>query len=219
MITLIPGQSTLISPLQYQRGRDFSISSVLQLNCDISLSTITRWTIKNCTATSCLSSFSIDRRIITTTSELYIPSKSLNYGTYELQFTVIMSDAPNVTSSSAVYVQITPTGVIANLLQMGTSMITRGSQQDLLLDPGTFSIDLDEDSFDASVSVNDFSENLFDDIFVSNHRNGTTIIIVDCMAHLTFQTSMDYCCQLMILELIQTVHHVSPIDQVNFDCL
>ena len=76
-----------------------------------------------------------------------------------------MSDAHNVTASSAVYVQITPTGVITNLLQMGTSMITRGSQQDLLLDPGTFSIDLDEDTFDASVSVNDFSENLFDDFF------------------------------------------------------
>ena len=130
-----------------------------------------------------------------------------------------MSDVPNVTSSSAVYVQITPTGVIANLLQMGTSIITRGSQQDLLLDPGTFSLDLDEDTFDASVSVNDFSENLFEDFLVSKYSNGPMIIIVDCIAHLTFQRLTVYYYQSMILGLIQTVHHVSPIDQVNFDCL
>ena len=69
-----------------------------------------------------------------------------------------MSDAPNVTSSSTVYVQIIPTGVIANLLQMGTSMISRGTQQDLSLDPGRYSVDLDQDSFDASVSIHQFGK-------------------------------------------------------------
>ena len=139
--------------------------------------------------------------MMTTTSELYIPSKSLNYGTYELIFTVTMTDAPNVTSSSVVYVQIIPTGVIANLLQMGTSMITRGSQQDLLFDPGTFSIDLDENSFDPTVNINDFTLNLFDIFFsIQLFRNGTTNIIVDSIVHLIFQILVVYYCQSMILK-------------------
>ena len=33
-------------------------------------------------------------------------------------------------------------------------MITRGSDQDLFLDPGTFSVDPDEDYFDGTVRIN-----------------------------------------------------------------
>jgi hypothetical protein len=36
-------------------------------------------------------------------------------------------------------------------------MVTSGSQQDLELNPGAYSVDPDEDSFDASVSLNYFS--------------------------------------------------------------
>lgn len=60
--------------------------------------------------------------------------------------------SPNLTSSSSAYVQITPSGITANLVQYGTSMITRGHQQDLILDPGTYSVDLDQDTFNATVS-------------------------------------------------------------------
>ena len=160
LITLIPGQNTLALPFQYQRGYDLTISSMIDLNCDLSLLTNTKWTIKNCTSTSCLSPVSFDQRIITTLSELYISPKTLNYGIYELTLTVTMTDTPHMTSSSKVYIQITRTGVIANLLQMGTSIITRGNQQDLLLDPGTYSVDLDENSFDPSVSVNENWNNI-----------------------------------------------------------
>ncbi|CAF3624741.1 unnamed protein product [Adineta steineri] len=61
-----------------------------------------------------------------------------------------MIDSPNLKASSSAYVRITATGITANLVQLGTSMITRGDQQDLLLDPGTFSVDPDEDTFDAT---------------------------------------------------------------------
>ncbi|CAF1380176.1 unnamed protein product, partial [Rotaria sordida] len=61
-----------------------------------------------------------------------------------------MVKSPHPKSSSSAYVRITASGITANLVQLGTSMITRGSQQDLLFDPGTYSVDPDEDSFDAS---------------------------------------------------------------------
>ena len=63
-----------------------------------------------------------------------------------------MSASASVRSSSSAYVQIKSSGVIANLVALGTSMITSGYQQDLQLDPGTFSVDPDENVFNGSVS-------------------------------------------------------------------
>ncbi|CAF3754605.1 unnamed protein product [Adineta steineri] len=149
-ITLIPGQSSLSSPMSYRRSQDFYISSMIQFNCDGSLSTTTKWTVKNCTSISCSFEIVLNEKVMTTFSELYIPSRTLDYGVYQLTLTVTMIDLPNLKSSSSVYVRITATGITANLVQLGTSMITRGNQQDLLLDPGTFSVDPDEDTFDAT---------------------------------------------------------------------
>ncbi|CAF1004007.1 unnamed protein product [Adineta steineri] len=123
---------------------------MIQFNCDGSLSTTTKWTIKNCTSTSCSFEIILNEKVMTTFSELYIPSRTLAYGVYQLTLTVTMIDSPNLKASSSVYVRITATGITANLVQLGTSMITRGDQQDLLLDPGTFSVDPDEDTFDAT---------------------------------------------------------------------
>jgi len=63
-----------------------------------------------------------------------------------------MTGLSSLTTSSFVYVQITPSGITANLVQLGTSMITSGYEQDLNFDPGTYSVDPDENSFNASVS-------------------------------------------------------------------
>lgn len=151
-ITLIPCQSTLTSPISFPRSTGIVISSMIELNCDTSLPRILKWTIKNCTSASCSFELDLGRKIPTTFSELYIPPRTLNYGIYELTLSVTMSDIPTLTSSSTVYIRIIATGIIPNLIQLGTSMITRGHDQDLFFDPGTFSIDPDQDIFDASVS-------------------------------------------------------------------
>jgi hypothetical protein len=153
IITLIPSTSSFSSPLQFRRSQDFFLSSYLQLNCNGSLATTTKWTIHNCTST-CSNQIQMDPIVITTSSELFVPSKMLVYGIYQLTLTVSMIAAPNLISSKSAYVQITPSGITANLVQFGTSMITRGHQQDLLLDPGTFAVDPDSNIFNASVSFN-----------------------------------------------------------------
>jgi hypothetical protein len=150
-VTLIPSASTLSSPIEFQRSQDFYIVSIIQLNCNVSLSTITQWTIKNCSSI-CSYQMSMDSTIITTLSELYIPSRTLSYGTYELMLTVTMVNLILLTTSTSVYVRITPSGITANLIQLGTSMITRGHEQDLILNPGTYSVDPDENTFNTSVS-------------------------------------------------------------------
>jgi hypothetical protein len=149
---LIPSTSSLSSPIQYRRNEDFFISSNIQLNCINSLSTINQWTIYNCSSTNCSFQIQIDQTVQTTFSELYIPPQTLSYGIYQLKLTVTMVSSLNLISSSSAYVQIIPSGIFANLLQYGTPMITRGYQQNLTLDPGKFSVNLDQNIFNASVS-------------------------------------------------------------------
>ena len=78
--------------------------------------------------------------------------KKLPFGIFELELTITLNKYPTLNHSSSVYVEITPSGITANLVQLGTSMITSGFDQDLKLDPGSYSIDLDENTFDKDVS-------------------------------------------------------------------
>jgi hypothetical protein len=160
---LIPSTSSLLSPIQYRRNEDFLISSNIQVNCNNSLSTINQWTLYNCTSTGCSVQIQIDQTVQTTFSELYIPPQTLSYGIYQLKLTVTMTSSLNIISSSSAYVQIIPSGISANLLQYGTPMITCGYQQNLTLDPGRFSVDLDENIFNAAVSYYQF--NFFNTLF------------------------------------------------------
>jgi len=148
----MPSAPTLPTPLQYQRNQDFSISSLLNLNCNSSLAVNSKWTIASCTS-NCSLSIQLDQSIVTTSNELYIPAKTLDYGVYQLRLTVAMVVAPQFSTSISVYIKIITSSITVNLLAFGTSMITSGYKQDLLLDPGTHSIDPDTELFNASVSL------------------------------------------------------------------
>jgi len=124
------------------------------LNCNNSFSLNTKWTIKNCSSAICSYEIQLDPTIIETKfSELYIPSRTLAFGIYQLELTVTIIASSNLISSTSAFVKITPSGITANLVQLGTSMITRGNQQELKLDPGSYSLDLDGYTFDANVSL------------------------------------------------------------------
>ncbi|CAM2729577.1 unnamed protein product, partial [Rotaria socialis] len=150
IITLTPANSSLSSPLQYRRSEAFSISSYIQLNCSGSLSNTIEWKISHCTSTICSSETLQEQTIITTLSELYIPELTLDYGTYQFTLTVRMFAARQLSSEASAYIQIIPSNIVVNLVQFGPTMITRGYQQDLILDPGSYSIDPDTITFNAS---------------------------------------------------------------------
>jgi hypothetical protein len=159
-VTLIPGQSTLGSPLQYRKSDDFTISSLIQFNCNGSLSTSAKWTIRNCSSTNCSFQIQLNANVMTTSSELYIPSKTLDYGIYQLTLDVAMAAYPSLKASASGYVNIIQSNITVIVIQLALSLITYGYDQDILFDPGTYSIDPDEDSFDASVSNDCMKTNL-----------------------------------------------------------
>ena len=153
IITLTPVSSSLVSPLIFRRSQEISITSYLQLQCNGSLATIRRWTITRCTPICSSAALSLPSSIILTLSELFLPPRSLEYGTYELRLSVGISVAHEWTSTASVYVTIIRSPITPHLLPLGTSMITHGHGQDLLLDPGTYSFDPDALPFNASVSI------------------------------------------------------------------
>ena len=162
-VTLIPDGSSLSSPTSFRRNQDFYIISIIKLNCRQTLSITANWTIKNC-ASNCSNEISLDSSIVTTFSELYIPARTLSDGVYELTLTITMVNLPHLTTSTSVYVRITPAGITANLVLLGTSLITSGHKQNLVLNPGKFSVDLDKKLFNASVSnspINFYSKIIF----------------------------------------------------------
>ena len=64
-----------------------------------------------------------------------------------------MTVAPQLIATATAYLKITPTPIIPYLMPFGTSMIAHGRSQDLLLDPGSNSVDPDADTFNATVSI------------------------------------------------------------------
>ena len=151
MITLIPNMTSLVNPASYRKSQDFSISSNMILSCTSSLAISIKWTIGNCS--SACSAIQPNQSIITTSSELFIPARTLDYGTYELKVTVRMLASSNLKSSVSTYVTITRSGITANLVPLGTSIVTSGRQSNLTLNPGSYSIDPDAQTFNASVNI------------------------------------------------------------------
>ncbi|CAF0739918.1 unnamed protein product [Adineta ricciae] len=148
-VVLFPGQSSYNSPLQFRRSQDFYVGASFKVKCDTLFTIQIKWNIFNCTM-NCSVPANIDPSIDKTTSELMIPARTLTYGLYELILTVTMTGKHYSVTKQSVFVKINPTGTTANLVPYGTSVITSGEERNLVLDPGTHSIDLDENSFNAS---------------------------------------------------------------------
>ncbi|CAF3991133.1 unnamed protein product, partial [Rotaria sp. Silwood1] len=149
-MTLFPTPSSLEIPLQFRRSQDFYISATLTLNCAESLEIEAKWSIFNCTP-NCTVQATIDPSINLTLNELFIPARTLSYGVYELKLTVTMQALSNLFSSQSAFVKINPSGITANLVKFGTSLITSSYEENLILDPGKHSINPDETMFNASV--------------------------------------------------------------------
>ena len=100
-----------------------------------------KWTISRC-APNCSSHVRIDLpAVMMTFTELYIPAITLDIGLYLLNINVTMKEKPIWNGGAVAYVQIDPAGITANLVPLGTSIITHDQTKELILDPGRYSVD------------------------------------------------------------------------------
>ena len=120
-----------------------SLSSQTYFKCDTNYSFVYNWTM-----TFLLTGFSVDLTAnpTSTASQLVIPAYTLPYGVYGVQIraNLIANASYNTFYSTATsYVHILPTGLVINALQNGVSSQLVGSNQAFVLDPASFSLDLD----------------------------------------------------------------------------
>jgi hypothetical protein len=135
----------------YQMFVFLSISSHIELNCTQSLSITTSWKILTCSSSG-LDEAQLDRSVETTLNELFNPSQTLSNCRYELILTVRMVDLPALQTSSSIYLEIVRSNIITNLLAFDKPMVIHDYQQDLVLNPGEFSVDLNAITFYPNVS-------------------------------------------------------------------
>ena len=149
-LSLIPSRSNVPFPLSFRRNQDFYFTSVVTSECNFSFVLHYHWSIENCSSsifneTSRL----VDSSLLTSSSDFFVRSQTLPLGFYQIQLTVTRNNVSNRTKSA--FVRITPSGITANLVLFGTSMINVAVEQDLQLDPGNHSIGGDGKQFNASV--------------------------------------------------------------------
>ena len=152
-VTLIPiSASNLSFSLEYRRSQDLFFTSRIESNCNNALSTHFQWSLNNCALSNCLDAFPLDPTLLATitTKELDIAARTLPSGISERKYSVPMNLSSNFTTKKLAFVRITSFGITGNLVSLGTSMISSGSEGDLQLYPGLYSLDPDENQFNAS---------------------------------------------------------------------
>jgi hypothetical protein len=111
-----------------------------------------QWIIFTCLST-CSTQVSPDNLFNLTQNELYIQSHTLAYGIYEFNLTVTtISVSSTMSSSSSIFVEITDSNIITNLVLFGKLTIKHNFEQALILNPGKYSTDPNQIIFDSNVS-------------------------------------------------------------------
>ncbi|CAF1262786.1 unnamed protein product, partial [Adineta ricciae] len=150
MISFLPNNTSLLTPAQYRRSDNILINHIINNNCTPLHSYFKQWIVTNCTS-SCEFQVNINYLLNITTNQILIPARTLPYGVYRLKLVLTMiNSTATIIASSSVYIAIIPATIIVNLVQYGTSVITSSYENDLILDPGKYSINPDSDIFDAT---------------------------------------------------------------------
>ena len=151
-MSIILGIANISHPIQIQREEDFHLSSSIHIICNSSYRLTYQWKTYNCSSTTCSTSTIIHSNLVATFNDYFLPARTLSLGFYQIQLMDTMNRASlSISQSRSIYLLINPSDITANLVSLGTSLITNGIRQDLRFNPGEYSIDLDDDHFNASV--------------------------------------------------------------------
>jgi hypothetical protein len=104
------------------------------LNCKDLVLIKYQWIISNCTFNCSI----LNEKIQTSSNEIYFPSKILTFGIYEFKLTISLNSS--LLSQSIRIKIIKSQKLIVNLIESGTSEITLGQNQTLLMEPGKYSL-------------------------------------------------------------------------------
>jgi hypothetical protein len=134
---------------EYKFDEEIHIYPEIELYCQELLLTKSEWTISN------LNESNSTIEIIS--NELFLPSKFLKFGFYEIKLKMILISSITLTLTESINIQIIPTNkIIVNLIQSEVSKITIGENQELFLEPSKYSFHQDGSEFIKNVCLISF---------------------------------------------------------------
>lgn len=71
-----------------------------------------------------------------------------------MELLVTSTDHPSLSTSSSVYIEISRSTIITNLISSNTLKVLHNYEEDLVLNPGEYSFDLNQNIFDRNVNDN-----------------------------------------------------------------
>lgn len=134
----------------FDRSQEIHVTAFVILNCTHGSQLHWKWIVLQC-APICRDEVSLTDSIETTTDELTIPARMLAIGFYELRLRVTSTATPVINVSISVFIEMTHSSVVTNLVATDTAMLVHEYQQSLLLNPGKLSVDSNTLGIDPNV--------------------------------------------------------------------
>ncbi|KAG7157020.1 Polycystin-1-like 1 [Homarus americanus] len=151
IVSIIQGSISHETPLSFVKSKAANIYTLASLDCDLTSTTKKRWQLYRANGTGDLEAYIPTMDVIPSWNKahLSIPKLHLDYNMYVAWYTITMWDdaiPPGWTfqKRTMTYFEIGQTPLIPILMENAVSKVIRGVTQDLLLQPGTLSIDPDD---------------------------------------------------------------------------
>ena len=104
----------------------------------------------------CSNVLQLDQSIELSGKDLLIGAEILSSGVYKVELIVTMVDDPLLSSSAFTYIEITRSIVIINLISFNATKIEQNIEENLTLNPGEFSVQLDQSRINKNVCLDFF---------------------------------------------------------------
>ena len=140
-------------PVIFGENQSIEINSSITFPCNQTLSITTQWTISICLST-CSNLIQLDPSIKTSEADLVIAAQILSFRVYKIELTVTMVNHPFLSSSASTYIEIVRSNILVNLIPLNATTIVQNVEEDLVLNPGEFSIDSNQKTINKSVCFN-----------------------------------------------------------------
>jgi hypothetical protein len=136
------------NPTVKLRSSLIKVSSNAVINCGVANSKTVLWTVNQIDSVnySFIRNLDLTGNPSASTGELIFSENTLQYGLYEIKFSIRVHFGSNQTVSSLIrtYVRIVPSGIAVVSIDKGINEIRIGSGQGLYLRPAVYSYDLDD---------------------------------------------------------------------------
>ena len=146
ILDILNRQVDFLNPTVVMRSKMFSVVSITELDCAVTLKSVKKWLIYEINPNTASLKNLIDLADIVSavSAEIFIPSNFLNYGIYRFIYQVSMDgDANSFFETVDTFIRIVPTGIAIFPFSGGIKEVSIAMGQSIDLDPGRYSYDLD----------------------------------------------------------------------------